>query len=280
MRGQPFRTIILAAVLCCAASVAAAASSKPRLIQKRYVAVTAGTSVGVTLKKANTAGNLLIAYVVWDGSGTATLSDGRGNAYASAAGPTTAGDGTSAQLFYAANVAAGTNTVTATFSAAVATRGVLYVHEYAGLDRTAPLTGAVAAAGAGTAIDSGVLAATAGDVLFAAGASNGKSITRLAHGFHARARKYGNVTADETVKTAGAYRATATGKGTAWVMQLADFRQTAAVNPSTAYPLKVSANGRYLVDQNDHPFLITGDSPQALTVNLSEAEADAFFADR
>ncbi len=28
------------------------------------------------------------------------------------------------------------------------------------------------------------------------------------------------------------------------------------------------------------PFLITGDSPQALTVNLSEAEADAFFADR
>jgi hypothetical protein len=42
----------------------------------------------------------------------------------------------------------------------------------------------------------------------------------------------------------------------------------------------VSANGRYLVDQNDKPFLITGDSPQALTVNLSEAEADAFLADR
>jgi chitodextrinase len=44
--------------------------------------------------------------------------------------------------------------------------------------------------------------------------------------------------------------------------------------------LKVSANGRYLVDQNNVPVLLTGDSPQALTVNLSEAEADAFFTDR
>src|SRR5262249_41996930 len=55
---------------------------------------------------------------------------------------------------------------------------------------------------------------------------------------------------------------------------------TASGPPPSAYPLKVSANGRYLVDQNDVPFLLTGDSPQALTVNISEAEADAFFADR
>jgi hypothetical protein len=42
----------------------------------------------------------------------------------------------------------------------------------------------------------------------------------------------------------------------------------------------VSGNGRSLVDRDDVPFLMIGDSPQALTVNLSEAEADAFFADR
>ena len=29
-----------------------------------------------------------------------------------------------------------------------------------------------------------------------------------------------------------------------------------------AYPLKLSANHRYLVDQKNHPFLIVGDSPQ------------------
>ena len=47
-----------------------------------------------------------------------------------------------------------------------------------------------------------------------------------------------------------------------------------------AYPLKVSANGRYLVDQKAAPFLITGDSPQALMVNLSEKDAEFFFANR
>jgi chitodextrinase len=47
-----------------------------------------------------------------------------------------------------------------------------------------------------------------------------------------------------------------------------------------AYPLKVSANGRYLVDQNNEPFLITGDSPQGLIIHLSPQEADMFFANR
>ncbi|MGH9342917.1 MAG: DUF4038 domain-containing protein, partial [Terriglobia bacterium] len=47
-----------------------------------------------------------------------------------------------------------------------------------------------------------------------------------------------------------------------------------------AYPVKVSANGRYLVDQNNTPFLIAGDSPQAMIYRLSEAQADSYFADR
>ena len=49
---------------------------------------------------------------------------------------------------------------------------------------------------------------------------------------------------------------------------------------SPAYPLKVSANGRYLVDQNNIPFLIAGDTPQGLISRLSEAQADSYFADR
>lgn len=47
-----------------------------------------------------------------------------------------------------------------------------------------------------------------------------------------------------------------------------------------AYPVKVSANHRYLVDQYNIPFLIAGDSPQGLMYRLSEAQADAYFADR
>jgi Protein of unknown function (DUF4038)/Putative collagen-binding domain of a collagenase len=47
-----------------------------------------------------------------------------------------------------------------------------------------------------------------------------------------------------------------------------------------AYPLKKSANGRYLVDQNNVPYLIAGDAPQALMVNLSDADAEMYFANR
>jgi hypothetical protein len=53
-----------------------------------------------------------------------------------------------------------------------------------------------------------------------------------------------------------------------------------SVVPGPAYPLRISSNGRYLVDQNNLPFLMTGDSPQALIVNLSLAEADTYLANR
>jgi hypothetical protein len=46
------------------------------------------------------------------------------------------------------------------------------------------------------------------------------------------------------------------------------------------YPLKASANNRYLVDQNNAPFLMVGDSPQYVTTNLSQNEAAAFMANR
>jgi hypothetical protein len=46
------------------------------------------------------------------------------------------------------------------------------------------------------------------------------------------------------------------------------------------YPLKVSSNGRYLVDQQGDPFLMIGDAPQALMINASVDEADLLLANR
>jgi hypothetical protein len=54
----------------------------------------------------------------------------------------------------------------------------------------------------------------------------------------------------------------------------------AATVGSPTYPLKQSNNKRYLVDQNNSPFLIVGDSAWSLVVNLSEADAAAYFANR
>jgi fibronectin type 3 domain-containing protein len=45
-------------------------------------------------------------------------------------------------------------------------------------------------------------------------------------------------------------------------------------------PISVAPSGRYLVDQTGAPFLMTGDSPQALIGNLTESDAELYFASR
>ncbi|HEY1708349.1 MAG TPA: DUF4038 domain-containing protein [Rhizomicrobium sp.] len=47
-----------------------------------------------------------------------------------------------------------------------------------------------------------------------------------------------------------------------------------------AFPLKISADNRYLVDQNNAPFLMIGDAPQAMIGNLTKNQAAFFIADR
>ena len=47
-----------------------------------------------------------------------------------------------------------------------------------------------------------------------------------------------------------------------------------------AWPLQKSSNGNYLVDQNNQPFFVNGDSPQSLIGSLTEADAETYFADR
>jgi hypothetical protein len=46
------------------------------------------------------------------------------------------------------------------------------------------------------------------------------------------------------------------------------------------YPLRLSDNHRYLVDQNHRPFFMVGDSPQGLMGRLTEQDAEKYFADR
>jgi hypothetical protein len=63
--------------------------------------------------------------------------------------------------------------------------------------------------------------------------------------------------------------------GAAMLVALA---QTAAAQ--AAFPLKLSENHRYLVDQNGKPFLMVGDTPQGLMGRLTEEDAEYYFADR
>src|ERR1700761_630865 len=65
-----------------------------------------------------------------------------------------------------------------------------------------------------------------------------------------------------------------------WVAAFFVAAGSASAAGSYVLPLKVSANHRYLVDQNNVPFMIVGDAPQALVGNLSPADANFFMADR
>lgn len=53
-----------------------------------------------------------------------------------------------------------------------------------------------------------------------------------------------------------------------------------AAQAAPVLPLKVSANHRYLVDQTNTPFLVLGDSPQSLLVNLTFSQMKNYLADR
>jgi hypothetical protein len=52
------------------------------------------------------------------------------------------------------------------------------------------------------------------------------------------------------------------------------------IRPSAVYPLRLSPNHRYLVDSKKRPFLMVGDSPQALIVKLTLPQVARYLADR
>jgi hypothetical protein len=53
-------------------------------------------------------------------------------------------------------------------------------------------------------------------------------------------------------------------------------------NPPAApvYPLRASANGRYLTDSNGVPFLLMGDSPQSMIANVSRNQMSGYMQNR
>jgi chitodextrinase len=220
-------------------------ANTPSFVQKAELRITMGSRVSVNFSSSNTAGNLIIAYLVWDNSGSASISDSRGNTYSSAIGPTKySGDRANAQIFYASNIAGGTNTVTATFSTTITACGILYIHEYSGVKQTSPVDSVVSATGWSSSMNSGNLSTSnANDLLFAGGES-GNTVTKPGNGYTARSSSYGNMTEEKIASTAGSYSATATQNGRAWILQLVAFKPigSSADTLAPTVPTGLSAN--------------------------------------
>ena len=234
---NPRRVRVLAAVTAALVLlVAVKAEAAPTFVQGRAKQVTSGTVNSLAFSSANTAGNLIVVYVSWSNPGTVTLSDTRQNVYSSVA-PATAWGTLGAwrsQVFYARNIVGGSNTVTATFGTTLTAFGKIDIHEYSGLDRTAPLDVTTSAVGTITAMNSGsATTANAADLLFGAGSSS-STVNAVGSGFTSRVNANGSRTEDRTVAATGSYSASASQNGTQWVMHLAAFKAASSdVTPPT-----------------------------------------------
>ena len=136
--------------------------------------ISSGNVVRTRFNDANVAGNVVVAYAIWNNTSSASLSDTNGNAYVSAGAPVGWSGGTwRSQVFYATDIEAGANVVSAQFGTAVSNWGVLYVHEYSGIDPVNPLDATQTATGNSSILNSGSLTtSTPNDLLLLAAASD------------------------------------------------------------------------------------------------------------
>ena len=102
-------------------------------------------------------------------------------------------------MFYAKNVAGGANTVRATFGSAINSFGIVYIHEYSGIDRSARSTSRPPRSARAAAMNSGSATTTnPRGLIFGAGAS-ANDVTAAGSGFTTRRTDFGNRTEDKVV---------------------------------------------------------------------------------
>ena len=230
-------TVVSGALLAATLFVHWADAATGTFVQAQQNRITSGTVNNRAFANPNTAGNLIVAYVAWSNTGTVSLSDTRGNAYTPVAPATSWGSTNQwrSQVFYARNIAGGANTVTATFGTSITSFGKLFIHEYSGLNRTAPLDASAVSIGTTSAMNSGSSTTTnADDLIFGSGSSS-SSVTAPGTGFTSRLNANGTRTEDRNVTSAGPQSATATQNGNRWVMHMVAFKaEPSETSPPTA----------------------------------------------
>lgn len=206
--------------------------SAPVFVQETENITYSGTSVSATYSSGVKAGNTLIVYAMWDNSGPVQISDSIGTTFKPVSPAVIWNGGASAQVFYGQVGVTGIDKVTATFGTSINSFGILYIHEYSGIDAINPVDVTKSASGTGSAMDSGFAStSSSNDLIFGAGASS-QNVTAAGSGFTVRSLGYGNITEEKTAQTTGSYNATATHNGYGWAMQMVAFRPASGTLPS------------------------------------------------
>ena len=240
------------------------------------------SAVSVTYPSAQTAGNLNVVVVGWNdtSSSVQSVTDSHSNTYTLAVGPIR-GTGLSQSIYYAKNIASGSNTVTATFNQAAAAVD-MRVLEYSGVDTLNPLDATASGTGSSSTASSGSALTNAGNELVVAADTVATGNAGPGPGFTKRiiTSPDSDLVEDEIVSTAGTYGATAllTSSGP-WVMQMATFKSSGG-SGAVQWPIQDSTNDHYFMDQSSNPFLLIGDSPWSLPLGLDTTDQTTYVTNR
>ncbi|MEJ1962982.1 MAG: fibronectin type III domain-containing protein [Gammaproteobacteria bacterium] len=200
-----------------------------------FVQVSAGTSGGpqtsitATFANAQNGGDLNVVIVGWydSTSNVTSITDTRGNTYALAVGPTRYVGAGTLLIYYAKNIvaaAAGANTITITFSSAVAYPDAR-IAEYSGVDTVGPFDVGSGASGNSGVSNSGAATTTNANDLLVAGNFIGQWTASAGTGFTSRiVSDLGQILEDRVVTSTGSYSATANIGSDWWVMAMAAFK--------------------------------------------------------
>ena len=210
-------------------------------VQSNSATANSGTSIAIPYNSLQIAGDLNVVAVM-SGDTTSSISsvtDSNGNTYTRAVGPTTT-TGLQQSIYYAKNIAGGSNTVTVKFNQSASYPNV-NVTEYNGLNTSNPLDVSAAATGSGTTASSGSATTTSANELIVGAGNTSGHFTAAGSGFSNRLiNPFGGISEDQIVNGAGAYAATATDNGGTWVMQMVAFRGSLQRSSSPPAPTAIS----------------------------------------
>lgn len=196
-------------------------------IQVKPATPRSASSVSLTYNKSQSPGDLNIVVVGWHNTSSSIVSvqDSAGNTYQLGAPLIISGEGATAlsqAIYYASNIAGGTNTVTITFNQTTNNIDVRML-EYSGVNTLDAYAGAT---GTGTLANSGnAITSASNELIFGADLVT-TSTSGPGAGFTSRVitNGDGDIAEDEIVNMQGTYNATAplTSSGS-WIMQMLTF---------------------------------------------------------
>jgi len=237
-RMRLFRYAILLAGLVCL--VHPQVFAQIRYVQSaNNVLMTNASGISASFTANTTAGDTVIVGVSTNGPpgvGISSVSDSQGNSYVQAV----AVDGVA--IWYAPNIVGGADTVTANFASST-TWSVIYIHEYAGLDASAPLDQVSSQTGTGTAVSSGAKTTTQANELIFGYAAVDDWVAAAGTGYTMRQKAGGNMSEDMIASATGSYAATFTqnnnGGNLGWVGLMATFQAATGAGGSNTPPTAV-----------------------------------------